>query len=235
MSQITEHDILFQDDTIIVINKPVGLPIHKNDFMAKDADYVLKIVGDMLQRRIFNVHRLDAKTSGELVMAFDSKTAGLVSRQFEKREDEKTYQVLVRENPGEGVFDQQVVDKTKKKRVDAETHYKTLETVKTDIVYREFENINLSLVEAKPKTGRWHQLRQHFAGQRFDIIGDTRHGDFALNRIITERTGAKRLLLHASAITFKHPETEEQLTFEAPLPAEFNQVLNYFRENVKQD
>ncbi len=233
MENITEQHILFQDEHIIVINKPINLAIHKNDFMARDADYVLKEIGDLLKRRIYNVHRLDAKTSGVLVLAFSPEDAATLAKQFEQRTVNKTYFAIVRENPGEGVFDTKVLHQSKRKKVNAVTHYKTIESVTTSIKYREFENINLSLVEAKPDTGRWHQIRQHFASQRFDIIGDTKHGDFALNKIVKEQTEIDRLFLHASALEFTHPITNERVTFEAPLPTEFQDVLAHFKAKAE--
>ena len=88
----------------------------------------------------------------------------------------------------------------------------------------------MSFVEIHPETGRWHQLRQHFAKNRFDILGDTHHGDFTLNKIITELVGVKRLFLHAAKLEFSHPETKEKMSFEAEIPNEFETVLNYFHE-----
>jgi len=230
MEPLTEAHILYQDKSIIVINKPVSLAIHKNDFMARDADYVLKQLGDLLHKRIYNIHRLDAKTSGVLVLAFSSADAALVSKQFEGRDVSKTYYAVVRENPGEGIFDSPVVDKTKKRKVNAQTRYRTIQSIQTSIVYRDFENIQMSLVEIHPDTGRWHQIRQHLAQKRFDIIGDTHHGDFALNRIVMEQTGVKRLLLHAGKLELVHPYSREEMVFEAPIPPEFNMVMDYFRE-----
>ncbi len=163
-------------------------------------------------------------------MAFSSKDASLVSKQFENHQVQKTYYALVRENPGEGTFDTDVVHQNKRKRVKAVTHYKTIKSVQTSLKYRDFENIQMSLVEAKPETGRWHQLRQHFAGGRFDIIGDTKHGDFTLNRIVADETGERRLMLHAGKLEFAHPHTGEPMVFEAPVPAEFEEVMVYFQQ-----
>ena len=86
------------------------------------------------------------------------------------------------------------------------------------------------MVEIKPETGRWHQLRQHFAQHQFDILGDSHHGDFTLNKIVTELTGVKRLFLHASELDFLHPETNEQVNFKTEIPIEFETVMNYFQK-----
>lgn len=226
MTDIENIPVLFQDDYIIVCNKPVNLPVHKNDFMPHDAPYLTKLVGQMLNKSVYNVHRLDSKTSGVIVLALSPEIAKNLTQQFERKEVEKTYCALVKGNPGSGTFIENVLIKKRGKKKPAITHFKTIETIKTDISYKEFENIELSLVEVKPETGRWHQIRQHFAMHRFDILGDTHHGDWTLNRIITEKTGIKRLFLHAKQLTFTHPKTNETLDFEAQTPEEFDVIFN---------
>lgn len=225
-----EIPILYQDEHLIVVNKPIDLPVHKNDFMPNDAPYLTKLVGDITEKWIYNVHRLDSKTSGVIVLALSSEMAKELTLQFERKEVAKTYYALVQGNPGEGTFDGKVVVKKKSKfKKSAVTHYKTLETVPTQICYKEKENVELSKVEINPETGRWHQLRQHFAKNRFDIVGDTHHGDFTLNKIILADTNVRRLFLHAGKLEFTHPETKERKCFEAELPLEFQHVLNYYK------
>jgi tRNA pseudouridine65 synthase len=224
-----EIPILFQDEHIIVVNKPINLAVHKNDFMPHDAPYLTKSIGDLTGKWILNVHRLDSKTSGVIVMAFSKEMAHEMALKFERKEVDKTYYGIVQGEPGDGSFDRKVLVKKKTKfKKPALTHYKTLKTVQTNISYKEKENVKLSLVEIKLETGRWHQIRQHFAQHHFDILGDTHHGDFTLNKIITELIGVKRLFLHAGKLEFKHPELNETIVSEAELPTEFESVLNYF-------
>lgn len=224
-----EIPVLYQDEHVIVVNKPIELPVHKNDFMANDAPYLTKLVGDITSKWILNVHRLDSKTSGVIVLAFSSEMAKELTLQFERKEVGKTYFALVQGNPGEGTFNEKVLVKKKGNfKKPAITHYKTLQTVKTNISYKDKENVEISLVEINPETGRWHQLRQHFAKNRFDIIGDTHHGDFTLNKIILADTEVRRLFLHAGKLEFTHPESKERITFEAEIPKEFQQVLDYY-------
>lgn len=224
-----EIPILFQDEHIIVVNKPINLAVHKNDFMQHDAPYLTKEIGDLTGKWILNVHRLDSKTSGVIVLAFSKEVAHEMALKFERKEVDKTYYAIVQGEPGEGSFDRKVVVKKKTKfKKPALTHFRTLKTVQTNISYKEKENVKLSLVEIKLETGRWHQIRQHFAQHHFDILGDTHHGDFTLNKIITELIGVKRLFLHAGKLEFKHPELDENLVSEAELPTEFETVLNYF-------
>ena len=85
----------------------------------------------------------------------------------------------------------------------------------------------LSLVEIEPETGRWHQIRQHFAQHQFDILGDTHHGDFTLNKIVTELTGVRRLFLHAEKLEFQHPATNLPMVFESNIPEEFDTIFNF--------
>lgn len=218
-------EIIYQDQEIVVCNKPIDLPVHKNDFMPHDAPYLTKIIGQKLDKSIYNVHRLDSKTSGVIILALSSEIAKNLTLQFERKEVEKTYYALVKGNPGSGTFNENVLIKKRGKKKPAITHFKTIETIQTDISYKEFEDVEISFVEIQLETGRWHQIRQHFAMHRFDILGDTHHGDWTLNRIITEQSGIKRLFLHAGSLSFKHPETNKKMSFKSEMADEFNLIL----------
>lgn len=226
-----EIPILYQDDQIVVVDKPTGLAVHKNDFMPHDAPYLTKLLGDATGKWIYNVHRLDAKTSGVMVLVFSPEMAKELTLQFERKEVVKKYVAVVQGNPGEGTFSEKLLVKKKSKfKKPAVTHYKTLRSVETDISYKEKTDIVLSLVEITPETGRWHQIRQHFAKNRFDIVGDSHHGDFTLNKILTEKTGINRLLLHASSLEFTHPETQIRKEFVSPVPPEFERMMESCRK-----
>ena len=225
-----EIPIIYQDEHLLVVNKPVDLAVHKNDFMPHDADYLTKLLGEQTGHWIYNVHRLDAKTSGLIVLALSSETAHLLTTMFEKKQIRKTYFALVQGNPGAGIFERKVVVKKKSKfKKPALTRFETLQTVQTHFSYKEKSNIELSLVRIMPETGRWHQIRQHFAQHRFDILGDTHHGDFTLNKLVTAATGLKRLFLHAGQLHFVHPHTHEPLELDARLPHEFQQAIDFFQ------
>lgn len=233
METTFEIPVLYRDEHIIVVNKPVDLAVHKNDFMPHDAPYLTKLLGDITGKWIYNVHRLDSKTSGVIVLAFSSEMAHELALKFERKEVKKTYVAIVQGEPGEGSYDRKVLVKKKSKfKKPAVTHFKTLKTVGTRLSYKEKENVMLSMVEIDPETGRWHQIRQHFAQHQSDILGDSHHGDFTLNKMVTELTGVKRLFLHAGKIEFTHPSTGEQLVFEAGLPDEFNALFSYFSKTA---
>lgn len=224
-----ELEIRYQDEHLIAVNKPVDLPVHKNDFMPNDAAYLTKLVGDMTGKWIYNVHRLDSKTSGIIVLAFSSEVAHEMALLFERKEITKTYHAIVQGDPGNGVFDKKVVVKKKSKfKKPAVTRFETIKTVSTPHSYKDKEKVQLSLVKVMPETGRWHQIRQHFAHHHHDILGDTHHGDFTLNKLVSADTGIRRLFLHASSLEFMHPVSGESLRFEAELPSEFNAVLNNY-------
>ena len=225
---------IYQDGDIIVVDKPVDLPVHKNDFMPHDAPYLTKLVGDITGKWIYNVHRLDSKTSGLIVLALSSEVAHEMTLKFERKEVKKTYFAIVQGIPGEGVFDRKVLVKKKTKfKKPAVTNFRTIKSVQTNISYKEKENVMLSLVEIDLDTGRWHQIRQHFAQHHFDILGDTHHGDFTLNKIVTQLTGVRRLFLHAGKLEFQHPVSALPLVFEAKTPDDFEILFNFnWAENI---
>lgn len=222
-------DILYQDDYIVIANKPESLAVHKNKFMPKDAPYLTKIVGDQLGKWVLNVHRLDSQTSGIIVLALTKEAATHIGKQFENRTVKKQYTAIVQGNPGNGEFANPVNNKNKKGLIDAYTAFTTLVTNQIPIPFRNMETLEISRVSITPTTGRWHQLRQHFSFNKTDIIGDNHHGYRPLNKLIAKTTGIERLLLHANKIEFTHPNSGEQLTFECVEPPEFRNLMNYMK------
>lgn len=223
-----EIPVVYQDEHLLVVNKPVDLPVHKNDFMPHDADYLTKLIGDETGKWIYNVHRLDSKTSGLIILALSSEIAHQLTLQFERKEVQKEYlSIVLGDIDDEGIFDEKVLVKKKSKfKKPAITRYQKLQSVQTNLSYKEHINVSLSLVKVMPETGRWHQIRQHFAKNRHDIVGDSHHGDFTLNKLIKAEYGFSRLMLHASKLVFTHPFSGEKLEFETPIPDEFQQLLN---------
>jgi len=222
-----EVPIIYQDEYLLIVDKPIDLPVHKNDFMPHDADYLTKLIGDKTGQWIYNVHRLDSKTSGLIILALSSEVAHQLTLQFERKEVQKEYLAIVLgEVDDEGVFDQKVVVKKKSKfKKPAVTRFENIQRVETAISYKDHTNVSISLVRVLPETGRWHQIRQHFAKNRHDIVGDSHHGDFTLNKLIKAEYGFNRLMLHASKLSFVHPVTAEKLQFETAIPDEFHQLL----------
>jgi tRNA pseudouridine65 synthase len=196
--------------------------------MPRDAPYLTKVLGQQLDCSVYNVHRLDAKTSGVIVLALNPEVAHQLTNQFAAKSVEKIYVAIVKGIPGEGLFDRPVKKAKRGNKAPSRTHYRTLQTVNTQMEHKDDNPVHLSLVELRPETGRWHQLRQHCSQQRHDIIGDAQHGDWGLNHKLEEITGNKRLYLHAQQLTFTHPSTEERLSFKAAIPAPFPKLLDHF-------
>lgn len=156
-NDILEIPILYQDEHLLIVNKPINLAVHKNDFMPHDAPYLTKLIGDKIGQWIYNVHRLDSKTSGLMILALSSEIAHDITLKFERKEIEKEYiAIVLGELDEEGMFDEKVVVKKKSKfKKNALTRYKRERLISTAISYKEHINICMSLVRIFPETGRW--------------------------------------------------------------------------------
>lgn len=216
---------LFEDEYILVIEKPSGLVVHpgagtSTHTLVNALLYhcpSLRGVGDVERPGI--VHRLDKETSGVLVVAKTQMTHEELQRQFKAREVEKLYLGLVwgkmPEKTGQFTWAigrhekqrQRISIRTKKPKA-AETHF----TVRQE--WDEF-----SLLEIRPLTGRTHQIRVHFAASGHPIVGDTRYG-----RKKT-KLQMSRLFLHAHQLAFVHPGSKKRVEFSSPLPQELTEFL----------
>ena len=172
------------------------------------------------------VHRLDQQTSGCLVVAKDDPTHVALSAQFAGRAVEKIYHAIVcgAVTPVRGDIRAAIArHPTHRKRMavtdgsgrEAWTSYRVLEPL-----------LEATLLEASLHTGRTHQIRVHFKHLGFPLLGDATYGS-RQNKRLTGLTGyrALRQMLHAHKLTFKHPQTGQRMTFEAPRPADFKEAL----------
>jgi len=232
--------ILLEDESLLVINKPAGLPIHGTKKSTSSAiewaqEYLKNTQPETLQNPDFKpqfMHRLDKDTSGVLVLAKDPETLRALNRQLKFKKIKKIYLALVRGALGERgsirlplkkAFDRKLwkamMTVDSKEGIYARTDYRLLKKF-------EHEALKLSLAEAVAVTGRTHQLRAHFAAIGHPIAGDQLYGDAALNRLLTEQLGLQRQFLHAARIEFLHPKTQAQLSVEAPLTEDLQSFLN---------
>ena len=208
----TDIPVLYEDEDIVVINKPAGVLTHAKGGISQE-----HAVADMLQplttfasdtNRAGIVHRLDRETSGVLVGARTPAAAEFLQKQFAQRTTKKTYIAIVEGVPKhtEALIDLPIGRSPAKPstfRVDpkgksAQTTYYVLD-VQND----------KSLVKLQPKTGRTHQLRVHMAHIGHPIVGDIVYG-----------TSAQRMFLHAYQLELTAPNGE-RMTFTAPIPEEF--------------
>jgi tRNA pseudouridine65 synthase len=200
--------VLYQDDDLLVVDKPSGLVVHRG--WARDGEVVMTLARALACRHVYPVHRLDRGTSGVLVLALTAAAAGALGEAFESGRVRKRYLALVRGiAPEAGVVDHPIPRAPGGPRVPAITRYRRLAT---------FERY--SWLEASPETGRLHQVRRHLKHISHPVIGDVRYGKGEHNRLFRTRFGLYRLALHAAEISFEHPVSGAPSSFAAPLPAD---------------
>jgi RluA family pseudouridine synthase len=206
--------IIHQGDHILVVDKHAGLPVLP-DGWEKDAPYLLKIL-EADYGKLWVVHRLDKSTSGVIVFARDAETHRALNIQFENHEAEKVYHAIVEGNPkwnekiakhplrvNVGHKHRTAVDDKKGKP--SETRFRVIKRYQAS-----------ALVEAKPKTGRTHQIRVHAYALGHPLLGDLLYGAEETN-VIT------RPALHAHSLTI-HVNGESRM-FKAPYPDDFQMAL----------
>ena len=228
--------ILYQDEHIVVIDKPSGLLVHRSLIDKRETRFALQMTRDQIGQYVYPVHRLDKPTSGVLVMALSSEVAAQLTEQFTQKQVGKKYVALVRGYTDDnGTIDyplQEQLDKIADKNTkpdkpaqDAVTHYETLWKGEVPIPVGRYSSARYSLVSLTPETGRKHQIRRHMKHIFHPIIGDTTHGDGKHNNMFREQFALSRLLLVAKEIRFNHPESGESITISAPLGEEFERIL----------
>ena len=227
-------DVLFEDRSLLVLNKPAGLVVHPAAGHEEHTlvNALLHHCGDELSgiggvARPGIVHRLDKDTSGCLVVAKNDETHVALSAQFAGRKVKKIYNAIVcgelARQAGE-IHAAIARHPSHRKRMavrddhsgrDAHTSWHVLKRLNA-----------ATLVEAQLHTGRTHQIRVHFQFLGHPLAGDATYGA-RQNRRLTELTGYEppRVLLHARALSFIHPRTEKEMRFEAPLPRDFQKAL----------
>ncbi len=232
-------DVIYEDAQILVINKPAGLVVHPgagqqegtlvHALLSRLGDDFTG-VGDELRPGI--VHRLDKNTSGVLVVAKTHHAHQALSEQFARRTVKKTYQALVYNLPGKGSAGtiESEIGRHRTKRTKmavlkkggklATTHWKVLEELRYGY-----------LLEVKIETGRTHQIRVHLSHAKAPIVGDKEYGGFDRvlpNNIKKAVKEFGRQALHAERITFLHPQSKKNVTFEAELAADMKKIIKIF-------
>ena len=218
-----ERAILYEDDGLIVLNKPAGWAVHGGSGVDFGVIECLRAARPCATR-IELVHRIDRDTSGCLMVAKRRSVLASLHEALRKERVRKRYLALTRGNFG-----------TRRRRCEApllreqrrtgerivRVHTDGKRSV-TDFVPVEVGNV-ASLVMAQPRTGRTHQIRAHAAYSRTPLAGDEKYGDYMFNRLMRSY-GLKRLFLHAASIVIRHGE--ERMEFEAPLVPELAAVLD---------
>jgi RluA family pseudouridine synthase len=195
-------DIIYEDQWVIIFNKPPGLAMHRSaegdERNLVDLGGVLLTGRDGFPGKLRPVNRLDRGTSGAVIMAKSPSAAGLFGTYVMEEGLVKVYLAVVQGKlPKEGTYNQSLEGK------EAVTCFRLL-----------FQGDNSALVAAFPVTGRMHQIRQHFRGNGHPIVGDRRYGGTIL-------PGYEGFLLHSFRTSFVHPATGEEVIVSAPLPDGF--------------
>lgn len=221
-------DIRYEDEDVIVINKPKGMVVHpangnQNGTLVNALLYHCKDlsgINGILRPGI--VHRIDKDTTGLLIVAKNDMAHSSLSKQLQTKTVNRLYYALVHgviphdfgtiDAPiGRDVNDRQKMAVTATNSKDARTHFKVIERFK-----------DYTLVECRLETGRTHQIRVHMQYIGHPVVGDEKYSYRK-----TMKTGGQ--LLHAHQLTFVHPRTNETMTIEAPLPAQFEEILEELR------
>ncbi|MCD2451293.1 23S rRNA pseudouridine(955/2504/2580) synthase RluC [Methylicorpusculum oleiharenae] len=219
LKQSLEQDILFEDDVLMVLNKPAGYAVHGGSGLST------AVIESLRQLRpdahfLELVHRLDRDTSGCLIIAKKRSALRTLHELFRGDGIRKTYLALLG-----GVWERKSIAVTapllKQTGQSGERMVIVSQEGKSSATF--FKSIkslsDATWVEASPQTGRTHQIRVHAAWLGHPILGDDRYGDFEVNRSFKKR-GIKRLFLHAFKLEFTHPVSGKPLIITAPVPVD---------------
>ncbi len=207
--------ILHRDDHVLVVSKPAGiLSVPTQGAAGLSLPEALERQGI----RAWPVHRLDREVSGATLFALDEETRASLEEAFRERTVRKTYWALAqgRVRPPQGAFKFPILEQGSFARVSARgkestTRYRTLEAFRTT-----------SSVEIDLVTGRYNQIRVHFAHAGFPLVGERK---YARGKDSPVRFRSRRVALHSWRIAFLHPRTGEQVEVEAPLPSDLTELL----------
>ena len=229
-----ELDIVIQTEDYVVINKPSGLASQPGSG-TRPGESLVEYLWEWGRREGLDfkptiAHRLDQETSGMIIAALHGDTLRELTRMIREHEVDKFYFALVKGNlkKDKGTIDETLtrtdaakgskmkVGETGKDAQKAVTHYR---------VKQHYEGYDL--VKIKLETGRMHQIRAHFASIGHPLLGDTRYGDFALNRDVKKQLGLHRLFLHSCRLEFTWHGNK--IVLDCPLPKELQAVINQLK------
>lgn len=221
---LLKNKILYEDNKVIVLNKPSGIAVHSGNSISFGIIETLRYMYPKL-KFLELVHRLDRDTSGCLLLAKKRSVLKALHEQLRNNQIEKTYLALIR---GHWKGGKHLVDASLLKNIlkSGERIIKISEQGKKALT--EFKPLkkfpNTSLMEIKLLTGRTHQIRVHAAYLGCPIAGDSKYGDKQFNKEMRAK-GLKRLFLHAYSLKFKMPETGKMFYIKADLE---NELKNFF-------
>ena len=223
---VNNLEILYADEYMIAINKPNGMAVHQSRMHPADEIFALQTLRDQIGQRVYPAHRLDKKTSGVLLFGLSKEMDSSLQTLFGAQEVRKTYHAIVRGYLAEekGQIDYALTN-DRGQTQEAITYYRVLNQYEIPHRISQHSTSRYSLLELKPKTGRFHQLRKHLAHIHHPIIGDRPHGCNKQNRYWKNEFKHDTMLLHAKTLSFAHPVGKKNIEITAPYSAAFEQGL----------
>ena len=225
-------NILYEDDEILIINKPKNLVVHPGDIENQDTlvnglIYKYKTLGNMNSIRPGIVHRLDKDTSGLLVIAKTDTSYNSLVSQFSKGTVLRKYKALVHGKIENNSMIDKPIGRNERNRIKFAINYKNGKSAISIVKPLEIFN-DYTLIEVELKTGRTHQIRVHLNSIGHPVVGDLFYGK-------KNEFGIDTHLLHAYSIGFVHPVTMQKLEFKSEVPKEFEDTIRRLRdeENFK--
>jgi len=231
-------DIIWEGWELLAVNKPPGLLVHgtrgiEGHTVIPRLDRLLRETGRSREKDCLTlVHRLDKDTSGLLLVARTSRTARAMDRLFRQRRVSKRYHALVHGNPRLEDFQRMAPVKPRKPSGARKgSHKKDPKGAMAETAFQVLEHFSsYSLVEAKPLSGRTHQIRVHLSQIGHPVLGDIVYGP-AVCRDPLHRA-VPRQMLHAAGLAFRHPETGAEIKIEAPLPDDMQAACSWLKRDI---
>jgi 23S rRNA pseudouridine955/2504/2580 synthase len=231
-SSVFEHAIIFEDDALLVIDKPAGFAVHGGSGVSRGVIEQLRLERPRA-KFLELVHRLDRETSGVLLLAKKRSALVALHEMIRNNQTDKRYLVLVAgewlDKKKRVVLDlQKYVLPSGERRVNvvtdkAKDKYDEAQVSETNFTLKQAFS-GYTLLEAQLVTGRTHQLRVQLAHLGFPIVGDDKYGDFAQNKAL-QKKGLKRMFLHSAETKLRHPISNEKLHLVAILPTELDKFM----------
>jgi tRNA pseudouridine65 synthase len=214
--------LLYRDEHYVAVHKPANLLVHRSWLASQERHFLLQALRDQIGQRVYPLHRLDRATDGVMIFGLHAEAAKALAGPFEERQVDKRYWAIVRGwAPLAGCIDHPVRDRDEGGDAKpAITDYRRLASVELPVAVDRYPSSRYSWVEVRPRTGRRHQIRQHFKHIGHPLIGDTSYGKGTHNRFFRERYGIQRLLLMSRQLSFTHPFSGQPVCITAePEPA----------------
>jgi 23S rRNA pseudouridine955/2504/2580 synthase len=230
LAQQLKQSILYEDDVLLVLNKPAGLAVHAGSNIKQGVIEALRIVrADLPYLEL--VHRLDRDTSGCLLLSKSRVALLNLQQQMLQHDMNKRYLTLLKGNwsQNEQIIEHPLLKNSVssgERMVKVDPEGKEAKTL--FIPKQQFSGAQLT--EAVLFTGRTHQIRVHASYSGHPLAGDDKYGDRNFNKEMKKR-GLKRMFLHAWKLGIKHPTSQQQLELEAPLPTALQNVLTNLETN----